>query len=165
MVNICKLCVKKESLNSDGSLNIENFKNMLSVMDKPYAEEAISSAIAEVKIAIETGKGRKDVIGNYFRIVGSLPQYSKLSFLQSLQLQDGGLVGSNITSTPSTSVNSKPEKVYVKQIDDFVVTDQMIDLFGEGYTKKMYRLMCKKYDKLKQNYMMKTSMHEEALAT
>lgn len=165
-VNICKNCVKKESLNSDGSLNIEKFKNMLMLMDKPYVPSAIDSAINEVQTAIATGKGRRDVIGNYMKNISNLPQYSKLSFLESIKLVEQGntyLSSTTITSTEAKKRND--EEVYIKQVDDFVVTDDLLDLFGEGYTKNEYRLMKKKYDKLKVNYSIQTNLHEEALAT
>ena len=162
VVNICKTCVKKESIDSDGSLNVEKFKKMLSLMDKPYVEKCINSAIAESKTAFEEGKGRKDVIGNYFRIVGSLPQYQNVSFLQSLQMQDGGILAS-VTSALNNP--KEKEEIYVRQVDDFTVTEDLLNLFGEGYTKTEYRLMNSKYDKLKINYTIQTNLHQEALAT
>lgn len=162
-VNVCKTCVKNESLNKDGSLNIEGFKHSLMLMDKPFAPEAIDAGVRETQTAISTNSGRKDLIGNIMKNIASLPQYSKLSFLQSMQLLDG--------DTPSTAVTTAErkqrdkEEVYVKQVDDFVVTDDLLDLFGEGYTKNEYRLMSKKFDKMKINYSIQTNLHEEALAT
>jgi hypothetical protein len=165
-VNVCKACVKRESLNSDGSLNIENFKNMLMLMDKPYVPSSIDSAINETQIAISTGKGRKDLIGNYMKNIASLPQYSKLSFLESIKLVESGNTYLSSTSVTSTEKKQRDnEEIYVKQVDDFVVTDDLLDLFGEGYTKNEYRLMKKKYDDLKQNYTLQTNLHQEALAT
>lgn len=163
--NVCKSCIKKESLNSDGSLNIEGFKKMLQLMDRAYAPSILDSAINETKEAIESNKGRKDLIGNYIKNL-NLSQYSKISFLQSMQMNDGGVLSNAITSTSQkASRNTDDDEVYVSQIDDFEVTPEMVDKFGEGYTKKMYRLMEKKYKKLEKNYNMKTAMHEEALAT
>lgn len=49
--------------------------------------------------------------------------------------------------------------------NDFEVTDDMIRLFGEGYTKSEYRKMFNKYEKLKLNYTLQTNLHQEALAT
>lgn len=166
VVNVCKACVKKESLNSDGSINVEKFKEMLMLMDKPFVPLALDSAINETRIALETKKGRKDLIGNYFKNIASLPQYAKISFLQSIQMLENG--NSSISSTAVTSTELRQrnnEEVYVKQVDDFVVTDDLLDLFGEGYTKNEYRLMKKKYDNLKQNYTIQTNLHQEALAT
>lgn len=43
--NVCKSCIKKESLNADGSLNVEGFKKMLQLMDRAYAPSVLDSAI------------------------------------------------------------------------------------------------------------------------
>ena len=164
VVNICKTCVKKESINSDGTLNIENFKQMLMLMDKAYAPSVVDSAIEETKIAIETGKGRKDLIGNYMKNL-NLSQFSKISFIQSIQMLENGNTYISSAVTTAEKKQKDKEEVYVKQVDNFVVTDDLLDLFGEGYTKNEYRLMKKKYDSLKQNYSMQTNLHQEALAT
>ena len=163
-VNVCKNCFKKESLNQDGSLNIDKFKNMLMLMDKPYVPSAIESAINETNTAISTGKGRSDLLGNYMKNIGTLHQYSKLSFLESMSLLENGC---NVSTSITTAEMKQKEKeeVYIKQVDNFVVTDDLIDLFGEGYTKTEYRLMQKKYETLKLNYTMQTNLHQEALVT
>ncbi len=163
-VNICKTCVKNGSYNLDGSLNVELFKQKLMLMDKPYVPDALDAAIKEVNHSVELGKGRTDVIGCYFKNVSTLPQYSKLSFLESINLINQGKDISDAVTTTEKRPKQK-EDIYVKQVDDFVVTNDMIDLFGEGYTKTEYRLMTKKYEKLKQNYTIQTNLHEEALAT
>lgn len=162
-VNVCKKCVKDAILNDDGSLNIDKFKENLMLMDKPYVPEALDSAIKETNTAIKSGKGRKDVVGNYMKNIASLPQYSKLSFMQSMQILDGGIL--NNSSSVSAKDFKRNEEVYVRQIDDFVVTDDLLEIFGEGYTKTDYRLMKKKYDKMKFSYSGTTNLHEEALAT
>ena len=162
-VNVCKICVKKESLNSDGSINVEKFKEMLMLMDKPFAPSALESAINETKIAIDTDSGRKDLIGNYFKNISSLTQYAKVSFMQSMQMLEGGVLSTAVTTAEKKQ--KEKEDVYVKQVDDFQVTDDLLDLFGEGYTKTEYRLMQKKYNTLKLNYTLQTNLHQEALAT
>lgn len=163
-VNICKACVKNGSYNVDGSLNTELFKQKLMLMDKPFVPMALEAAIKEVNHSLELGKGRTDVIGCYFKNVSTLPQYSKLGFLESLSLLNQGKEITDAVTTTEKKTKQK-EEVYVKQIDDFVVTNDIIDLFGEGYTKTEYRLMARKFEKLKQNYTIQTNLHEEALAT
>lgn len=162
--DICKNCIKTGSCNSDGTINVEMFKQKLMLMDKPYVPEALDSAIKEVQKSVELGKGRTDIIGCYFKNIGTLPQYSKLGFLDSINLlSQGKTVSSAVTTTGKTV--SRNEEVYVKQVDDFVVTDDVLDLFGDGYTKTQYRKMVKKFNKLKENYSIQTNLHEEALAT
>ncbi len=163
-VNICKTCVKNGSYNLDGSLNTELFKQKLMLMDKPFVPMALEAAIKEVNHSLELGKGRTDIIGCYFKNVSTLPQYSKLGFLESLSLLNQGKEITDAVTTTEKKTRQK-EEVYVKQVDDFVVTNDIVDLFGEGYTKTEYRLMAKKFEKLKQNYTIQTNLHEEALAT
>lgn len=58
------------------------------------------------------------------------------------------------------------EKAIIRHDDsDFEVTDDIIRLFGEGYTKSEYRKMYNKYENLKLNYSIQTNLHQEALAT
>lgn len=163
-VNICKTCVKNGSYNLDGSLNTELFKQKLMLMDKPYVPDALEAAIKEVNHSLELGKGRTDVIGCYFKNVATLPQYSKLGFLESINLINQGKDITDAVTTTEKKAKQK-EEVYIKQVDDFVVTNDIIELFGEGYTKTEYRLMTRKFEKLKQNYTIQTNLHEEALAT
>ena len=59
----------------------------------------------------------------------------------------------------------KKEKKIVSNSDDFEITKEIIDLFGEGYTKSIYKKMFDKYEKLKLNYSLQTNLHQEALAT
>ena len=58
------------------------------------------------------------------------------------------------------------EKAIIRHDDsDFEITDDIIRLFGEGYTKSEYRKMYNKYENLKLNYSIQTNLHQEALAT
>lgn len=166
MVNICKHCVKSNSLNDDGSLDIEKFKNMLMLMDKPYVPVALEGAIEEAAKAETFGKGRTDIIGNYMKNISSLHQYKKISFLESInRLENGGAISSSVTTTERKNRKDPHEDVYIRQVDDFVVTDEILDLFGEGHSKNTYRKMWNKFEKLKQNYSLQTNLHIEALAT
>lgn len=169
-VNVCKDCVKRASLTLDGELDIEGFRNILQLIDRPFVPEVIDSTINEVKNSINTKKHTNDIIGKYMKNISSLPKYSKLTFMQSIDL----LEGRPITQKPSTTSISVTERkirgkeaedVFVSEDNEFMVTEEIIDRFGEGYTRSQYRKMQKKYDKLKQNYQLTTNLHEEALAT
>lgn len=164
VVNVCRTCVKKESIDSDGTLNVDKFKKMLMLMDKAYAPSIVDMAIEETNTAINSGKGRKDLIGNYMKDL-NLSQYAKISFLDSIAMLEKGNTHISTAVTTAEKKQKEKEEVYVKQVDDFVVTDDLLDLFGEGYTKNEYRLMKKKYDTLKINYTIQTNLHQEALAT
>jgi len=169
VVNICKTCVKKESIDSDGSLNVEKFKKMLSLMDKPYVEKAMNGAIDETRKAIETGAGRKDVIGNYFKAIGSLPQYTGVSFLQSLQMQEGGIIG-EISPTPLLNNTNNGELIYspawrgnytaedIAYLDDYYARlnedYKIITINHRDYARKIAKasfVMDRAYDEMLQN--------------
>lgn len=44
-----------------------------------------------------------------------------------------------VTTTEKRNILPRNEEVYVNMVDDFVVTNDITDLFGEGYTKSQYR--------------------------
>jgi hypothetical protein len=71
----------------------------------------------------------------------------------------------NECENPTSAFQKKEEPVILANDDNFKVTPEIIDLFGEGYTTSMYKKMQKKYDKLKINYTLQTNIHQEALAT
>lgn len=168
-VNICKECIKKNSLNIDGTLNIEAFKKMLMLIDRPFAPRALEQAIKEIERE-DTQQNRTDIVGLYMKNISCLKQYSKMNFLDSIKLLEEQPV-SNVTYSmqdkPKTIHSNRKvtEQVIVSEDNSFEVTEEIIDRFGDGYTKGQYRKMQKKYDKLKQNYQLSTNLHEEALAT
>lgn len=57
------------------------------------------------------------------------------------------------------------EKTEQEKMKDFVITDEIKRLFGQGYSDSEYYQMWNKYQFLSQNYTIKTSMHTEALTT
>ena len=165
-VNICKNCIKKNSMDENGKLDIEKFQKTLMLMDRPYIPDVLDAAIKEVKRSLEIGKGMTDVVGCYFKNIASLPQYSKLSFMDSITLiNQGNKLKEVVTTTQQKVKVPDKEEIYVNQVEDFKVTEEIVDLFGEGYSKSQYRKMKRKYDKLKENYSVQTNLHEEALVT
>ncbi len=162
-VNVCKDCIKAASLNLDGSINIEGFKKMLMTIDRPFVPEVLDMSIDEVENSVNGQRHLTDIIGKYMKNISSLPKYSKLSFMESLQLN--GTTTTTVSSMERKKHNKYTDEIFVTQDNDFTVTEEIVDRFGEGYTKSQYRKMQKKYDKLKQNYQLTTNLHEEALAT
>src|SRR5690606_9951092 len=47
----------------------------------------------------------------------------------------------------------------------FLITDEIIDRWGEGYSDEEYKAFERKYRTLRNNYQEKTAMHTEALIT
>lgn len=167
-VNVCKECIKAASLNIDGTLNVEAFKKMLMLIDRPYAPDVLEAAIKEAaNPQVGTRQNRTDVIGLYMKNISSLPQYSKLSFLESMNMlgEEVSIEQPKSTVLENRTRKKDTKKIYANEDEEFELTDEIIDRFGEGYTKTQYRKMQRKYDKLKQNYQLSTNLHEEALAT
>jgi len=158
-VNVCKQCIKAESISSDGSLNEQGFKHMLQLMDRAFVPSILEGAINETTIAFKTNKGRRDLVGNYIKSL-NVAQYAKMSFLDSMNmLTRGQSVVESLQKEKSPSPTSDDAPI------EFEVTEDDRELFGEGFPDNEYVLMRKKYEKLKKNYTIQTNLHEEALAT
>lgn len=140
----------------------------------------------------EVAKRGKEIVGFYFKNINTLRQNKDKSFADSEK--DGfvhkttnaeakkkkeqivnrysdvlGLNNNNqevkSTFAPPTKPPRPKEKVIYNDDEDFEVTKEMIDLFGDGYTPSLYKKMYEKYEKLKINYSLQTNIHQEALAT
>ena len=162
-VNVCKECIKAASLDKDGNLNKDEFRRMLQLIDRPFLPDIIDSAISEVKAKGE--KSRSDVIGIYMKNISSLPQYSKMSFMDGIEYVELSEKEKQEYIEAEKKKKAEQEAVYKSDNNNFELTQEIVDRFGDGYTKSQYRKMEKKYDKLKQNYQLTTNLHEEALAT
>ena len=74
----------------------------------------------------------------YFKNINSLKQYQDTTY-------------SNPDSKPSKRKHAN-DLVYYLPDDNFAVTEEMIRLFGEGYTSKEYQTMQRIYNDTKQDY-------------
>lgn len=162
-VNICKDCFIENGLNEDGTINEEKFKQTLRQLDKPYYSDYVFTAmkqyIAEHSYVTEDEAKNygAEIIRLYMKNIGTLRQLSSKTYADS---ESSGFVH----STVNLKKNSKPFKKEPKK-KEFKVTDEMIDLFGEGFQPIEYKKMYDKYQKLKLNYTLQTNLHQEALAT
>ena len=59
----------------------------------------------------------------------------------------------------------KNEEIISVDTDVFEVTQEMIDMFGEGFTRLEYKKMLKKYNDMTKTYVVQTNLHKEALLT
>ena len=163
---------------------------MLQRIDKPLYWDDLESAYMQYKkehgflSEDEVAKKGKDIIGLYFKNT-MLRQNRDKSFADS---EKDGFIHNNGNSTnqekdriikkymsaSSDDISSKEqyakkeiveEPIVSSKKKDFVVTDDMITLFGEGYTKTEYMKMYQKYSEMKQTYVIQTSIHKEALVT
>lgn len=190
-VPICITCVKDGIVNSDdGTINKTKMKTMLQRLDKPLYWDDLDSAYNQYKKEHgylpdeEIAKHGKDIIGLYFKNT-MLRQNRDKSFADS-ELDGHMHSNSNIGVVDKDRINKKyienennntsafnlikdvaDEEVpmVLRKKDNFEVTEDMVNLFGEGYTKTEYKKMSRKYEEMKQTYIIQTSIHREALVT
>lgn len=191
-VPVCKECVISSSLNDDGTINEIELNKILRKIDKPYYKDLIESAINQFKrehsyVSEEEIKFHgKELLQNYYRLIamrqdlsksyddsekdGFIHQTSNTSKKTKKEISNKySDIPTEIKEKDSTSNHKekkKQEEIVVVEIDeDFEVTQEMIDLFGDGYIPSLYKKMQDKYEKLKMNYSLQTNLHQEALAT
>ena len=177
-INICKECFISNALNEEtGEIDELKFKNLLRRTDFPYYRDNLQSAT--LQYAKEHGYVSEDdvkyhgadIIKLYMKNVNSLRQLSTKSFEDSekdcfIQKRSTVLkdVNADIKMLNESNIPKK-EKKHKSDIGDFEITDEIIELFGDGYTATEYKKMYEKYEKLKLNYTLQTNLHQEALAT
>lgn len=185
-VPICKDCCKTSVLNNDGTINFERFRNLLMHIDKPLYFDLMWSSEESVKkensyLSSEDLAHRgKEILQKYFTLV-ALPQDRSKSYAFS---EGEGFIhlNSNRSSDEKAAIKRRYER-YINDNnkeysnissedefvnnnnDDFILTEEIKTLFGEGYNISEYKKMHRKYEKLKLNYSLQTNLHQEALAT
>lgn len=168
----CKSCILKYSLLDTGEIDEEKFKSVLQQIGKPYYKDLINVAINQYKkehsfIPDEEIKYHgKEIIGIYFTKQNSLRQYQSKSYIDSEKdgfVRKQGVQASEIGI--SSTIKQSHEDKHKADIGDFEITDELVGLFGDGYSKTEYKKMFDKYEKLKLNYSLQTNIHQEALAT
>lgn len=178
----------------DGTINLSKLKTMLQRIDKPYYVDDLDSSYKQYKKEHgfvpdeEIARHGKDIVGIYFKNCmlrqnkdksfadseadGFIHQNSNTSknererIINTYIRNMGNTAGqSNDVSNSHYKSDTNQESIYNTIPDDFEVTSDIVALFGEGYSKEEYRKMFNKYEKLKLNYSLQTSLHQEALAT
>ena len=177
-MNVCRNCIKDLSVDDTGKLDIERFQECLRMLNKPFIPSVFDAAIKENEVRMKSGSVCSDmtIIGNYFRDIGTLKQYRYLDNQHSnwLDLKHKKDAEAAIQAMRKTyeiakdGTYSGEDIFYLNEMNKkagnyFEVTDNMISMFGEGLTNDEYKLMYTKYTRLKQNYTVKTAMHEEFL--
>ena len=184
-VPVCKDCVISASLNEDGTINDIELNKILKKIDRPYYKDLIESAISGFKNEhsyVEDDKVQyygKEILQRYFRLIAMRQDRDK-SYEDS---EKDNFIHPTSNTPKSTkeriakkyaditdidddgNVIPKKEKKHKSDIGDFEITDEIVELFGDGYSKSEYKKMYEKYEKLKLNYTLQTNLHQEALAT
>ena len=168
LVRWCKPCIIKHSVIATGEINEEQFQGVLKKIDKPFFKDLLDSAEIEYQrshfqyTSEDVKRHGKEIIGLYFKNLNSLKQTNTKTYADSEQMLFYRNAAARKESMKGSSSNKTPVSAYD---DEFVLTEDIVRLFGEGYPLDEYRWMYKKYEKLKDDYSIQTSLHQEALAT
>lgn len=185
---VCSECCKLSSLNNDGTINMDKLKETLRKIDKPLYYDLMDSAKKSIKKENsfisdeEVDLHGYDVLSKYYTLIAMRQDRAK-SFADSEKenhmhtnnnrtVEEKQKIIDKFSNTDSVTIENhaieeprKKEKKIVSVSEEFEVNQEIIDLFGEGYTKSIYKKMTDKYEKLKLNYSLQTNLHQEALAT
>ena len=142
----CKECFKDACYNDNGEFDFEKFKSLLRQIDRPFLPSLWASAEEEVKK--NTGSMTYEaVIGKYMKNI-SMQQHRSKTWQDGLSTSES--TENNIESSRRKSTYA--DKVYYLTDENFVVTQDIIRFFGEGYTSKEYETMNRIYENMKQEY-------------
>lgn len=174
---ICKDCAINNSLNEDtGEIDEVKLKNILRQLDKPFYLDNLVSAENQYRkenghVSEEDVKYHgSDILRIYFKNCNSLRQLVNKTYSDS---EKDGFIQKNSSIIKKNESTSYSKKIN-RQINDevvtadegiFEVTQDMIDMFGEGYTRLEYKKMRQKYDDMTKTYVVQTNLHKEALLT
>lgn len=146
LVNMCKPCVVElfDELIKDGLSHRGATISLCKKLDKPFIDEVYIDAK-------DKHTTTSSFIGNFFKLV-HMQQWRK----QGIFVFDNSIYNEeNNNKTDNISQN----------LDNFIVTNELIDKWGAGYSDEEYYYFEKKWQKLISNYGEKTSFHIEGLIT
>lgn len=149
-IPMCKECIKKACYTEDGEFDIENFKSLLRQLDKPFIQSVWDKS--EMETVQNTGANEEvsndAIVGKYIKNI-SLPQYRSLTWEDGIHYTQKS--AENRVKSSRGKSRAYDEKFYLSD-EEFAVTEEVIRLFGEGYTAKEYETMQRIYDDTKQDY-------------
>ncbi|MEM4995004.1 hypothetical protein WKH56_20780 [Priestia sp. SB1] len=132
----CKQCLKE---NFDEN-SMSSIREILRALDKPFLPDTWEKAKSN----------RNETLGTYLKDV--YLNFSDYTYDQSC-------------FDNKTTLEEPKEVVKVEPVKVEVVTDELINKWGEGYSIDQLKAFERKYSLLKNNYQEKTAMHTEALLT
>ena len=144
----CKPCLKNMIADEKGNVTLDKVKETLRLIDRPFIYSLWKSSL-EDKI---------DTWGCYIKNI-QMVQYRILGWADSKFLPE---IENELNYD---SVNNENTNNSNSSIDNFIVTDNIIDKWNYGYSKEEYYYFEKKWNKLINNYGEKTSFHIEGLIT
>lgn len=174
----CKECTANACLNEKGFLDVDKLDAVLQQLNRPFLKTVLDASVSEYKNKYVTNpentKDQTMIVSLYMKNIGSLPQYSKMTYSQGVELEKIKAAGTD-KKAEQVSLPQKNKRVYddtpiylddiEEDESDFEVTRAIINRFGQGYTRSEYKAMVEKYDFLSQSYPDLTNLHTEALIT
>lgn len=135
----CKDCLRNQCLDTSGIFNIPLFQQVLKAIDRPFLYDIL---------AISEAENPSNIIGVYLRNM-ALKKHRMKKWSDS------------VFEAPKKNISrtAKPKK----KSDQFVLTNEIKEFFGGGYSDDEYEAMQRKYNFLRKNYQETTNMHIEAL--
>lgn len=188
-IPVCKECCKTSVLTDYGRIDFDKFKDLLRNIDKPLYFDLLFSSEESVKKENsylsdeEVSLHGKEILQKYFTLVvmrqdksksysdaekeGFIHQNSNRTKKEKDEILNrySHLINQCLQPTQKSPTTKKTKQTQYTDVDDFVVTDDIKELFGDGFEDFEYKKMHKKYEKLKLNYTLQTNLHQEALAT
>ena len=147
-IPMCKDCIRNACYNDDGEFEIESFQSLLRQLDKPFIQKLWNKSVTEVKKNTGSDDVSEDaVVGKYIKNI-SMQQHRSKTWKDS-NFNDNPSAERGIETARRKSMNA--DKVYYLSDEDFIVTEDVIRLFGEGYTAKEYETMKRIYDDSKED--------------
>lgn len=188
-IPVCKECCKTSVLSEDGRIDFDKFKDLLRNIDKPLyfdllfsSEESLkkeNSYLSDEEVSLHG----YEILQKYFTLVamrqdksksysdaekeGFIHQNSNRTKKEKDEILNrySHLINQCLQNNKTQHMSKQNQNKHYSNIDNFEVTDNIKDLFGDGYTTVEYKKMYEKYEKLKLNYTLQTNLHQEALAT
>lgn len=136
----CKLCLKKMIADNKGNVQLDKLKDALKLIDKPFIYNLWRSSLEQ----------EGDTFGIYMKNL-ALKHNRSLGWADSRFLPEV----ENELNYDNVDINNTSS--------EFIVSDEIIKKWGNGYLPEEYEAFEKKYNFLKNNYPEKTAMHTEAL--
>ena len=147
VVPYCKDCIK--DMCNDKLTNrpiMSEVLKLLRKIDRPYIDRIWKIALGD------NPENEFNAIGRYMRML-NMKQYQNFKW------------GEGDRDVTQVFDNSEPKETIIEKLNNFKINDEIITLFGTGYTKEEYFRMKEKYDYLSQGYNLSTPMHTEALVS
>ena len=186
-IPVCKECCKISVLSDDGKIDFDKLKDLLRNIDKPLYFDLLFSSEESVKKENsylsdeEVSLHGYEILQKYFTLVamrqdksksysdaekeGFVHQNSNRTKKEKEEILNrySHLINQCLQSNNSPRTSKKNQNKRYLNVESFDVTDDIKDLFGDGYTTIEYKKMHDKYEKLKLNYSLQTNLHQEAL--